>query len=435
MKKLSVAAAPMLGAMLLLPISVVNAAPSETPNDSCSVSVKAIPAEKLPGQLVTAAVGSKEELNSAIKAGVGNLYASSAGVEEGVLESLPNMQEVKDHKVGVSIDEEGGKVSRLKNVIKTPFPSAAEQSKMPKAELKKLVAARAAEMRKLGLTRDYAPVVDVGPSDFLGDRSPSSDPAKVSEYAQTFIEGLKESDIGATIKHFPGHGSTNSDTHQTAGETANLAELKKKDLVPYKNLLKDADPSTAVMVGHLLVPGLTEKGKVTSISPATMKLLREGKGYGGPEFNGMIVTDDLSGMKAVLDVLPAPQAAVAAVKAGADSPMITWSTDGPATIKALQSAKIPEKQLRESVGRIMAARGECSTEAPKEVDESSAETTESSATTTPNSGELETTESTTAEPTTTESSEPEEATTESTESSSSEEEPEVTFTPVKPGLS
>lgn len=355
----------------------------EAGKDACKDTISKIPTEKLPAQLVTAAVSTNEELKQAIDAGVGNVYISSAGVKAGVLKTLPSITEAKDKKVGVSIDEEGGKVSRLKDVLPTPLPSAADQAKKSPEEIKKVAKQRASEMAKLGLTRDYAPVVDVGPSEFLGTRVASDDPKKVSEFAAAFTEGLKEGGIGATIKHFPGHGSTNSDTHQTAGKTASLEELKKKDLIPYKDLLKDPDPTTAVMVGHLIVPGLTEEGKVTSISPATMKLLRDGEGYGGEKFDGLILTDDLSGMKAVLDVLPAPEAAVAAVKAGADSPMITWPTDGKKTIEALTSAKLDKERLEESATRVAIARGECKGAKNKDSDD---DETSSPSTTSPSSG-------------------------------------------------
>ena len=304
-------------------------------------------------------MSSPEDVKAALAAGVGNIYITKQGVANGALDAVEGRTPEERKQVGVAIDEEGGTVARLSGIIQPALPSAQELGALPPEKITALVAAHAKKMAELGITRDYAPVADVGPSEFLGTRTAADQPDKVLAYTQAFLAGLNNSGISGTLKHFPGHGSTNADTHQTAAETTDLNTLKGKDLVPYKELLSKPDSGTAVMLGHLTVPGLTEPGTVASISPAAVKLIRTGVDYGGKPFNGMLLTDDLSGMKAILNTMTAPQAAVAAVKAGVDSPMVTWSKDGEQVIQALNQANLDQSKVKESVARIAQARGQC----------------------------------------------------------------------------
>lgn len=256
----------------------------------------------------------------------------------------------------VTTDEEGGRVSRLGNLIGTA-PSARETAQtMTSDEFYTATLDRAQAMRDLGITVDFAPDIDVSsqPDDsVIGDRSFSDDPAVVTEYADAYIRAMHEVGLGTVLKHFPGHGSSTGDSHLGAVTVPPLSELSDSDLVPFRELI---DSGSAVMVGHLDVPGLTTPGVPASISPEVMNLLRTGSGYGAAPFDGPIFTDDLSGMAAITDRLSIEQAVEAALVAGADNAL--WiSTDAVGQVldqleQAVAAGRLPMERVDTSVLRM-----------------------------------------------------------------------------------
>ena len=163
-------------------------------------------------------------------------------------------------------------------------------------------------MRGLGITIDFAPVVDVtdAPDDtVIGDRSFSSDPAVVTAYAGAYARGLRDAGLLPVLKHFPGHGHGSGDSHTGGVTTPPLDQLQNDDLVPYRTLVSAAP--VGVMVGHLQVPGLTGD-QPASLSRAAVQLLRTGTGYKAPAFDGPVFSDDLSSMAAINEHYTVPDA-------------------------------------------------------------------------------------------------------------------------------
>ena len=240
--------------------------------------------------------------------------------------------------LAVSVDEEGGRVSRLSSLI-GPAPAARTlaQTQTPD-EVYQLALSRGRQMRGLGITIDFAPVVDVsdqGANTVIGDRSFSNDPATVTTYAGAFARGLRDAGLLPVLKHFPGHGSGSGDSH-IAGvvTTPPLDELIESDLVPYRTLV--AEGPVAVMMGHLEVPGLTGN-MPASLSAAAVNLLRSG-GYGGPGFNGPVFSDDLSSMAAVSSRFGVAEAVLRALQAGSDVALWITTDEVPAVLDRLESA-------------------------------------------------------------------------------------------------
>ena len=240
--------------------------------------------------------------------------------------------------LAVSVDEEGGRVSRLSSLI-GPAPAARTlaQTQTPD-EVYQLALSRGRQMRGLGITIDFAPVVDVsdqGANTVIGDRSFSNDPATVTTYAGAFARGLRDAGLLPVLKHFPGHGSGSGDSH-TAGvvTTPPLDELIESDLVPYRTLV--AEGPVAVMMGHLEVPGLTGN-MPASLSAAAVNLLLSG-GYGGPGFNGPVFSDDLSSMAAVSSRFGVAEAVLRALQAGSDVALWITTDEVPAVLDRLESA-------------------------------------------------------------------------------------------------
>jgi beta-N-acetylhexosaminidase len=239
--------------------------------------------------------------------------------------------------LAVSVDEEGGRVQRLSSLIGSqPSPRVLAQTRTPQ-EVHDIAFDRGAAMRKLGITIDFAPVVDVtteADDDVIGDRSFGSDPAKVTEYAGAYAQGLRDAGLLPVLKHFPGHGHGSGDSHLGDVTTPPLPDLQINDLIPYRTLTTAAP--VAVMVGHLEVPGLTTD-QPTSLTPGVYGLLRSGE-YGGPPFDGPVFTDDLSSMKAISDHFGVSEAALRALQAGADVALWVTTDEVPAVLDRLESA-------------------------------------------------------------------------------------------------
>ncbi|MFZ2512429.1 MAG: glycoside hydrolase family 3 N-terminal domain-containing protein [Gordonia sp. (in: high G+C Gram-positive bacteria)] len=278
--------------------------------------------------------------------------------------SAAALAESADTPLMVTVDQEGGRVARLSKLgIDLPAPRAAVASGQTPGQVRAQAKKAGQQMAKLGITVDFAPVVDVSAEsddEVIGDRSYSSDAAVVTEYAGAFAAGLQDAGIMPVYKHFPGHGSASGDSHLGSVTTPPLAQLQRSDLVPYRTLLKNPG-NAGVMVGHLMVPGLTQGDTPASISPAVMSMLRSGAGYDGPTFDGVIFSDDLSGMKAITDRYPIDQAVLRAFQAGSDIGLWLTTDKVSAVLNTLERAvadgKLPEDEVDASVVRILRAKG------------------------------------------------------------------------------
>jgi beta-N-acetylhexosaminidase len=218
---------------------------------------------------------------------------------------------------------------------------------------------------------NMAPTVDVGDQpagSVIGDRSFSPDAAVVTAFAAAFAEGQRDHGVFTVLKHFPGHGHADGDSHRGRVATPPLDRLRRSDLRPYAELVGPEGPlatgegrdRTGVMVGHLDVPGLTD-GLPTSLTAATYRLLREDYG-----FDGLVLTDDLGAMKAVTGAFELPEAVERALVAGAD--MALWSTGGAVgpllddLEAALSTGRLDAKANDLAVQRILSAKGVCGRE-------------------------------------------------------------------------
>ena len=263
--------------------------------------------------------------------------------------------------LAVSVDEEGGRVARLKSLI-GPAPSARELAQTQTvAQVHDLAAERGRKMRDLGITVDFAPVVDVSdaPDDgVIGNRSFSNDPEKVTAYAGAYAQGLREAGLLPVLKHFPGHGHGSGDSHTGGVVTPPLSDLQNVDLVPYRKLVT-ATP-VAVMVGHLQVPGLTGD-EPASLSRAAVQLLRDGTGYGAPPFNGPVFSDDLSSMGAISDRYGVAEAVLRSLQAGIDVALWVTTAEVPAVLdrleKAVAAGELPTASVDQSVARVASMKG------------------------------------------------------------------------------
>jgi beta-N-acetylhexosaminidase len=254
----------------------------------------------------------------------------------------------------LAVDEEGGRVQRLK-AITGSVPSARTMGKtMTPAQVQELAAQVGGQLARLGLTMDLAPVADVSsqPNDsVIGDRSFSDDPAVAAQYAGAFADGLRSAGIVPVLKHFPGIGSASGNTDTEVASTPPLSQLEAADLVPYQTLL--AAQPVAVMIGNAVVPDLTNDAPA-SLSPPAVDLLRTKYG-----FDGVAMTDSLSA-KAITSVQSLPGAVELAIAAGVDMALWDSTSEIDQVVAELSAAvsdgRLPEARVNEAAARVLALK-------------------------------------------------------------------------------
>ncbi|MDJ0402260.1 glycoside hydrolase family 3 N-terminal domain-containing protein [Rhodococcus erythropolis] len=274
---------------------------------------------------------------------------------------VPQVASASKLPLMVTIDEEGGRVSRVADIL-GPDPSARETAQtMTVEQTYQMALERGRGLKDLGITVNYAPDVDVSsqPDDsVIGDRSYSDDPQTVVAYAGAYAQGMRDAGIFPVIKHFPGHGSASGDSHRGEVTTPPLQDLIASDLIPFREL---SGTGVGVMMGHLEVPGLTEPGTPASISPAAVALLRDGVGYGAAPFTGPVFTDDLSGMQAITDRYDIADAVQAALVAGVDQALWLTTDDVPRVLdhleQAVASGELPQARVDQAVVTVATAKG------------------------------------------------------------------------------
>jgi beta-N-acetylhexosaminidase len=251
----------------------------------------------------------------------------------------------------VAVDEEGGRVQRLKAL--GILPSARAMGLLSPAAITKLASDHAAKLKSLvgdptrGITMDFAPVLDLDSSagGIIANRSFSADPAKAWQSANAFAEGLRAMGIVPVFKHFPGHGHATGDSHKLLPSTPPLVELLQSDLLPFKEMI--ASPGDhVVMVGHLLVDGLSDDATTpTSMSTKTYTFLRDEL-----HFRGLVLTDDL-GMGALAAIPQLSDRVAKAISAGADMALVATTIGIETVLDQLQAQMRKDQTLRAGVIR------------------------------------------------------------------------------------
>jgi beta-N-acetylhexosaminidase len=278
-------------------------------------------------------------------------------------QALRGVQAMARVPLAVAVDDEGGRVQRLDD-LDGKLPSARSMARtLAPEQVRELGEERGRAQLARGITMNLAPTVDVtGRSAAIGDRSFGDDPDTVSSYAGAFAEGQRTAGVYTVLKHFPGHGRADGDSHRGRVTSPPLPDLRAADLRPYATLLGPggplADGRTGVLVGHLDVPGLT-RDLPSSLTPEVYALLRTEIG-----FDGLVLTDDLGAMDAITDEFTLPEAVERALAAGAD--MALWSSGGRITpvldhLEAASTAgRLDQAANDAAVRRVLRAKRVCS---------------------------------------------------------------------------
>jgi beta-N-acetylhexosaminidase len=229
---------------------------------------------------------------------------------------------VRDWPLWISVDQEGGRVARLRSPF-TEWPPLQTIGRSADATLaSRFARAMATELRAVGINLDYAPVLDVltrAANPAIGDRALSNRPEDVARLGAAIVEALQGAGLAACGKHFPGHGDTGEDSHHELPVLDHdRRRLEAVELVPFRRAIEAGVAS--IMVAHLLLPAL-DPDRPSSLAPAIVqRLLKDAMG-----FSGMVFTDDL-GMGAVSHGRTLPEVAVAALAAGCDAVLLCNSS-------------------------------------------------------------------------------------------------------------
>lgn len=289
---------------------------------------------------------------------------------------INRLQELSETPLLMSLDAETGVGMRFEDAVNFPWAMAISATGNPEYA-RRVGRITGREARALGIYHIYAPVLDVNNNagnPVINVRSFGEDPEDVAKYGVAFIEGLQSENVLATAKHFPGHGDTNVDSHRGLPIIdKSMAELEKTELLPFRRAVEAGVGS--VMIAHIALPRIdaeeikpltnfmqgdaergaeivTAKATIPATLSATIQtgLLREAMG-----FKGLIVSDAMS-MSGLTIYFNQEEAGVRAFLAGTD--ILEKPADPDAMIRglkmAVQSGRISEERLNESVRKILA---------------------------------------------------------------------------------
>jgi len=253
----------------------------------------------------------------------------------------------------VSVDQEGGRVARLKAPF-TEWPPAVTLGRSKDDALaERFAAALAAALRAVGINLDFAPVLDVhtNPANpVIGDRALADEPELAARLGAAVIRGLQKSGVAACGKHFPGHGDTHIDSHEAMPIVEHdRRRLEAIEFVPFKRAI--AEDVATIMTAHVLVPAVDEENVASFSKRVVTGILKEHLG-----FRGVVVSDDLD-MKAVSSTTDNAEATIRAIQAGCDVVLLCNTTPDAqwqaieALIRAVERGDISQTRVDDAFKR------------------------------------------------------------------------------------
>ena len=259
----------------------------------------------------------------------------------------------RDWPLWVSVDQEGGRVARLRSPFTEwpPMMTLGRSGDMALAD--EFGRALAAELRAVGINLDYTPVLDIhtnSQNPIIGDRAFGTTPEVVASFGAAVIRSLHAAGVVACGKHFPGHGDTSTDSHLELPLVEHLPDrLDAVEYVPFRAGI-EAGLAT-IMTAHVLVPSIDADAPATFSAAIVTGVLKEMLG-----FDGMVISDDL-GMKAVADTWSLPDAMVKSLQAGCDAVLLCNSTQDEQTaaleavIHAMEAGALPVTRVEDALVR------------------------------------------------------------------------------------
>ena len=257
-----------------------------------------------------------EWLAARLRAGLAGVCLFATNIESSAqLRALTDAIREANPLALIAIDEEGGDVTRIYNSSGSPYPGNALLGRIDDVDFTSSVAMSVGwELRRVGVNLNFAPDVDINSNPdnpVIGTRSFGASADLVARHTTAWVTGLQSTAVAASVKHFPGHGDTATDSHLALPVVdVSLEELRERELAPFVAAI--AAGTRTVMTSHILLPQLDADNPATLSSRVLRDLLRSELG-----FDGVIVTDALD-MRGASGETGIPAAAVRALAAGAD---------------------------------------------------------------------------------------------------------------------
>lgn len=294
-------------------------------------------------------------------------HINTKNPEKSLKEITSYIQEVAPIPVFISIDEEGGKVNRLKPAY--GFPKTVSAQYLGSIDIddstRFYARATAKTLRNLGINMNFAPDVDLmvnptNPVIVKAERSYSADMKIVAKHSALVIDEQKKEGVVNVIKHFPGHGSSTSDTHLGIADVSKLWKIE--ELYPYKVLIEQ-DKVQAIMTAHIVNERLDpDRLPATLSKPIVTGILRNFFNY-----DGVIISDDMQ-MKAISEHFGFEEAITLSINAGVDMIMFANNTKAALQVtlpeihgyirKQVLGGQIPMNRINESYNRILKLKQE-----------------------------------------------------------------------------
>jgi beta-N-acetylhexosaminidase len=282
------------------------------------------------------------------------LFARNVESPEQVAEIAREAQALeKELPLWVSVDQEGGRVARLRSPF-TVWPPMLTLGRSGDEQLAaRFAKALALELRAVGITLDYTPVLDIrtNPKNpVIGDRALAEKPEDVARLGKVIIDILQTERIAACGKHFPGHGDSSTDSHFELPLIEHPPDrLDAVEFVPFRAAI-EADVA-ALMTAHILVPAFDDENPGTLSSAIVNGLLKQKLG-----FQGVVMTDDIE-MKAISARYTTAQATLGALVAGCDVVLMCGASQEPqfealeTVVHALEDGTLPLKRAEDALSR------------------------------------------------------------------------------------
>jgi beta-N-acetylhexosaminidase len=257
----------------------------------------------------------------------------------------------------LALDQEGGNVVRVSDQV-VVLPSNMALGATRSAELAYAAGrAQAEDLRRLGFNMNLAPVLDVNlnpRNPVIGVRSYGDSVPLVSELGRAFVRGQRDAGLVTVAKHFPGHGSTDTDSHTALPVMRETREEALAQMEPFRAVIQDG--LDGLMTAHVAIPRLTGDDVPATLHPRVLDgLLRRDMG-----FDGLVLTDEME-MEAIVERYGVGRAAVLAVQAGADMVLVPWEPERKtevyeALLAAAQSGELSAARLEQAVRRILTVK-------------------------------------------------------------------------------
>lgn len=332
--------------------------PSSLRRDIGQLLIGSLPGTTIPAEL--------RSLAREFQLGGITLFGRNIEAPEQVAELTHDLQSLSTGlPLWMAVDQEGGRVARLRAPF-TEWPPMAVLGRSGDADLAyRFAAAMASELRAVGISLDYAPVLDIhtnSKNPVIGDRALAETAEEVARLGAAIVRGLQENGVAACGKHFPGHGDTSVDSHVDLPVVEHPPDrLRRVEFVPFREAIR-AGVAT-IMTAHILVPSLDEEKPATLSRRVVYDLLRDEL-----NFEGVILSDDLE-MKALAKSYSVPEAAVEAIIAGCDGVLICRALSDDrgrdievqaeaieALVYAVEDGRIPYKRVEDALARQRRAK-------------------------------------------------------------------------------